>query len=76
MERTRLTGALIMAAAAIEVALFLYGLARRSYTALALPVAALVLTAAALCFWVGWTLLEAEDDLEGLEFAPEPLDDV
>ena len=29
-----------------------------------------------LIFWVGWTTYELEDDLEGLNFVPEPLDDI
>ncbi len=75
MDRTRLTGTLLMAAMALQALLFLVGAMRRSYTALALPVAALVTVISLLGFWVGWTLATMEDDLTGLEFEAEPLDD-
>ncbi len=76
MERTRLTGAVLMGAAALELLCFLLALSRRSYAAVALPAALLVILISALAFWVGWTLLQVEDELEGLEFAVEPIDDV
>ena len=74
MDRTRLTGTLLMAAAALQLLLFVVGALRRSYTALALPVAALGTILSLLGFWVGWTLATMEDDLTGLEFDAEPLD--
>jgi hypothetical protein len=56
MGRGRLIGALLMAGAALELLLFFYGVARRSYFALALPVSAAMVTVAALTFWLGWTM--------------------
>ena len=76
MDRTRLTGAVLMSAAVLELLLFLRGLSRGSYAAVAIPAALLVIVISALAFWVGWTLLEAQDELDGLEFAVEPIDDV
>ena len=76
MERTRLTGALLMIAMVMQMLLFLVGMARRSYAALALPVAVILTVGSVLGFWVGWTLLAMEDDLTDLEFEAEPLDDV
>lgn len=76
MDRTRLTGAIVMAAAVLELLLFLRALLRRSYAAVAVPTALLVLAATLLAFWTGWTLLTAQDELEGLEFAVEPIDDI
>ncbi len=76
MERTRLTGALLMIAMVLQMLLFLVGMARRSYAALALPVAVILTVGSVLGFWVGWTLLAMEDDLTDLEFEAEPLDDV
>ena len=64
-----------MAAMALQALLFVVGAMRRSYTALALPVAALVAIISLLGFWVGWTLATMEDDLTGLEFEAEPLDE-
>lgn len=75
MERTRLTGAALMAATALQVLLFIGGATRRSYAALALPVGVIVTVASVLGFWVGWTLLTMEDELTDLEFEAEPLDD-
>lgn len=73
MDRTRLTGALLMALMVLQVLLFLAGVLRRSYAALALPLGLLVVVGSALGFWVGWTLVSMEDDLTGLEYEAEPL---
>ena len=73
MDRTRLTGAVLMAVCVLQALLFLAGAARRSYAALALPVGLLVAVGSVLGFWVGWTLLSMEDDLTGLEYEAEPL---
>ncbi len=58
----RLQGALICLAAAIAALLFLAGIIARSYWALAVPVAALVLFVLGLVFWVGWTILTVRID--------------
>ncbi len=66
MSRAQKTGVLLIAGAALEMLLFVYGAARRSYLALALPMTAAMMALTALTFWVGWTMLvmeeEAEDD--------------
>jgi hypothetical protein len=67
MDRSQMTGTLIMAGAALEMLLFLYGAARRSYMAVALPVMAAVAAVSALAFWVGWTLLTTEEEIPELE---------
>jgi len=67
MDRSKMTGILIMAGAALEMLLFLYGAARRSYMAVALPVMAAVAAVSALAFWVGWTLLSTEEEIPELE---------
>ncbi|MER3420790.1 MAG: hypothetical protein C4290_09840 [Chloroflexota bacterium] len=66
MDRSQSTGILIMAGAVVQLLLFLYGLARRSYAALAVPVALAVAGLSALAIWVGWTMLTTESDM------PEP----
>ena len=76
MDRTRLTGLVLMMAAAFQALWFLLGVRRRSYAAVAVPAAAITLSAAVVLFWIGWTTYELEDDLEGLNFVPEPLDDI
>jgi hypothetical protein len=67
MDRSQTTGIIIMAGAALEMLLFLYGAARRSYMAVALPVMAAVAAVSALAFWVGWTLLITEEEIPELE---------
>jgi len=67
MDRSQMTGILIMAGAVLEMLLFLYGAARRSYMAVALPVMAAVAAVSALTFWVGWTLLTTEEEVPELE---------
>lgn len=67
MGRSQMTGLLIMVGAALEMLLFLYGAARRSYMAVALPVMAAVAAVSALAFWVGWTLLSTEEEIPELE---------
>ena len=67
MDRSQMTGILIMAGAVLEMLLFLYGAARRSYMAVALPVMAAVAAVSALAFWVGWTLLSTEEEVPELE---------
>lgn len=64
MNRAQNTGLVLMAAAAIELLLFLYGALRRSYLALALPVTAAMLALTALTFWIGWTMLTMEEEAE------------
>lgn len=76
MDRTRLTGAIVMGAVALELLLFSRALSRRSYAAVAIPAALLVIVISALAFWTGWTLLTVRDELEDLEFVVEPIDDV
>ena len=71
MDRSQKTGILIMAGAVLEMLLFLYGAARRSYMAVALPVMAAVAAVSALAFWVGWTLLTTEEEIPELEGEPE-----
>jgi hypothetical protein len=62
MERGRNTGLLLMVTAALELLVFAYGVARRSYLALALPVAAAMVAVTALTFWLGWTMLTMDDE--------------
>jgi len=67
MDRSKMTGIVIMAGAVLEMLLFLYGAARRSYMAVALPVMGAVAAVSALAFWVGWTLLSTEEEVPELE---------
>lgn len=64
-ERSRALGGLLCVGAVTACALFLYGLARGSYWALALPLAALVLFVLGLVFWIGWTIVTVQVEAEG-----------
>jgi uncharacterized membrane protein YesL len=57
-------GALIMAAAVLQMLLFLWAAARRSYMAVALPIMAALAAISALAFWIGWTMFTTESELE------------
>lgn len=63
---SRKMGGLIIAGAVLELLAFLYGLSRRSYLAVAVPMAVAMAGLAALAVWVGWTMLTVEADM------PEP----
>ena len=64
MDRARTTGLIVIAASVIELLLFLYGAARKSYLALALPLGLAMATVTALGFWVGWTMMSLEEEPE------------
>jgi len=68
---TRKTGALIMVGAVLNLILFLFGLSRRSYIAVAAPVAIAVTGLSALGVWVGWTMMTIEPDMPEPELATE-----
>jgi uncharacterized membrane protein YesL len=59
-----MAGALIMFTAVAQMVLFFWGAARKSYAALALPVMAALGGISALAFWIGWTMLTTEAELE------------
>jgi len=64
MSRAHKTGLILMVGAVLEFLLFLYGAARRSYLALALPVTAAMMTLTAITLWLGWTMLTMDDEGE------------
>jgi hypothetical protein len=63
-------GGLVCLGAVLGGALFLYGIAVRSYWALALPLAAGVLFVLGLVFWIGWTILTVHVEAEGTPLEP------
>jgi len=69
-DRAHLTGVLLMAGAVIQMLLFIWGATRKSYLAVALPMAAAMTTLTAISLWVGWTMLNLEEEPE------EPAGDV
>jgi hypothetical protein len=71
MERSQMTGVLIMAGAVLQMMVFLWAAARRSYMAVALPVMGVLAAISALAFWIGWTMFSTESELEEEEFGEE-----
>lgn len=69
MDRSQMTGGLIMVGAAVELLFFLVGLFRKSYMAIALPVTLAMAALTALAVWVGWTMLTTPADMP--DFEPE-----
>jgi hypothetical protein len=61
-DASRTQGGLICVSVVVVGALFLLGLLQKSYWALAIPVAALVLFALGLTFWVGYTIATIQVD--------------
>lgn len=64
MQSSQRTGLIIMVASAFQMVLFLWAVSRRSYLALALPVAGALAAVSALAFWIGWTMFTAESEGE------------
>jgi hypothetical protein len=64
-DSSRTQGGLICGAVALLALLFLGGLLRESYWAVAIPVAVLTFFVLGLAFWVGWTILT-------IQVEPEP----
>ncbi len=72
MERTQLFGLLIVSGTALEMMVFLWGIVRRSYMAVALPVLGAMMALNLLTIWVGWTMLTTEPEMsEAEEFEME-----
>jgi len=63
-DSSRAQGGMICIAAVVLGALFLLGLFRGSYLALAIPVAILVFFVLGLAFWVGYTIATVQVEPE------------
>jgi len=72
MDRSQRMGMVIMAAAVLNMVVFVWATARRSYMAVALPLMTILGAVSALAFWIGWTMFtaEAEDEQEEMEEVP------
>ena len=62
MEKSQQTGLFIMVGSAFMLVVFLWAMLRKSYAAVALPVASALAVVSALAFWIGWTLFTGEED--------------
>ncbi len=68
VERSRQLGQALMGVSVLSLLIFLSGMTRRSYAAVAIPVAAGLGVIAALTFWVGYTMATTrweDDEVEG-----------
>lgn len=72
MERSQTIGAIMMAAAGLQMLIFTLGILRRSYLAVALPVLAAIAAVSGLLFWVGYTMVNMEPDLTELDVEEQP----
>ena len=68
-DSSRTQGGIICGVVAVLALLFLGGLLRESYWAVAIPVAVLTFFVLGLAFWVGWTIMT-------IQVEPEPPIDV
>ena len=77
-DSSRTQGGLICGAVALLALVFLVGLLRESYWAVALPGAILPVFVLGLAFWVGWTIrtiqVEPEPPVEAPPAEPAPGD--
>jgi hypothetical protein len=69
-ERSRALGRAIMAAAAIQMLLYLLGATRRSYLAVAIPLGIALGAVSGLAFWVGYTMATTDWD-HPADYPPE-----
>jgi hypothetical protein len=51
-----------MIGSAFMLVFFLWAMLRKSYAAVALPVASALAVVTALAFWIGWTLFTGEEE--------------
>ena len=73
MERQRQIGAILMAIAGVQMLIFLIGVLRRSYLAIALPVVGAVAAVSGLLFWVGYTMTSMNPDYGDLDMEEEEI---
>jgi hypothetical protein len=60
-------GTALMTVSALQMLVFLIGMMRRSYLAIAFPVALAMAAVSGLLFWVGYTMVTMESDLADLD---------
>lgn len=64
MQGSQRLGAIVMIATALEMVVFLWAVSRKSYMAIALPIALLLAALNVLAFWIGWTMFTASEEEE------------
>jgi hypothetical protein len=63
MEKSQMFGLLIIVGVMVEMSIFLFGILRRSYLALAVPLLFAIGAVNLLAMWVGWTMLTTEPEI-------------
>ena len=74
MEQSRSIGTVLMAVSGLQMLLFTFGIMRRSYAAIALPVMAAMAAVSGLLFWVGYTMVNMQPDLTELDLEEDALE--
>ena len=74
MEQSRTIGTVLIAVSGLQMLLFTFGIMRRSYAAIALPVMAAMAAVSGLLFWVGYTMVNMQPDLTELDLEDDPLE--
>ncbi len=74
MEQSRTIGTVLMAVSGLQMLLFMFGIMRRSYAAIALPVMAAMVAVSGLLFWVGYTMVNMQPDLSELDLEEDVLE--
>ncbi|MBI4595732.1 MAG: hypothetical protein HY730_05060 [Candidatus Tectomicrobia bacterium] len=72
VDKSRMYGLLICLGTVVAALFFLYGLAQRSYWAIAIPVLIGFLTVLALGFWIGWTIVTVKTESPAPSMEPQP----
>lgn len=72
IDKSRMYGLLICLGTVVAALFFLYGLAQKSYWAIAFPVLIGFLTVLALGFWIGWTIVTVKTESPAPSVEPQP----
>ena len=71
MDKQRQLGTILMTVAGVQMLVFLIGVMRRSYLAIALPVMAAVAAVCGVLFWVGYTMSTMKPGIGDLDMEEE-----
>ncbi len=63
MDKSQMFGLIIILGAIVEMIVFVVGVVRRSYLALAIPLMFSIGAVNLLAVWVGWTMLTTEPEM-------------
>ncbi len=75
MERSQSIGMILMAVSGLSLLAFGFGILRRSYLAIALPVFAATAAISGLLFWIGYTMTNMEPELSELDLEEEEFEE-